>query len=48
MYYKFAHEIEQANEKEIPDLLYALGPLRSCQALYHGEENPLNACTQLC
>lgn len=32
----------------LPDLLCALNPLKSCQALYHGEENPSSAYTQLC
>lgn len=35
-------------EHKIPDLPCGLNPLKSCQALYHGAENPGSACTQLC
>lgn len=39
---------KSTKKKSTPGLLYALNPLESCQALYHGEENPVNAYIQLC
>lgn len=37
-----------AGKYEIPGLLCGPNPLRSYQALYHGEENLESACIQLC
>ena len=46
--YKQEQNSESIKLKNIPDLICALNPLRSCQVLYHGEENHENAYTQLC